>query len=324
MLTNKRVWILENEGLPHDKEIAIYKEANIQVKQSTKESFNEDFEIYGKYAHAIVVGVDFTLGKETINRLNNCQILCSFGMGFDQIDISAATNKNIYVTHIPNYCHTEVADHTLALSLSLLRRLFDYNKQVKSGRWQPTNVAPIQRLSETTVGLLGFGQIARMVAERFQPFGVKLIAYDKYVSKEQFFKYHVTPVSLNELLAQSHLLSLHVPLTTETKHLLNATNLAKMQQNAIIVNTCRGEVIDEQALVKSIKKGHILGAGLDVLVEEPPKHDHQLLQREEIIITPHAAYYSLQAEQQMQRETAENILRVFKNKQPLNIVNNLA
>src|SRR5690625_1599888 len=212
MLTNKRVWILENEGLPHDEEIAIYKEANIQVKQSTKESFNEDFEIYGKYAHAIVVGVDFTLGKETINRLNNCQILCSFGMGFDQIDISAATKKNIYVTHIPNYCHTEVADHTLALSLSLLRRLFDYNKQVKNGLWQPTNTTPIQRLSETVVGLLGFGQIARIVAKRFRPFGVKLIAHDKYVAVHHFNNYQVTSVSLDELLMKSHLLSLHVPL----------------------------------------------------------------------------------------------------------------
>lgn len=323
MLSKKRVWILESEGLPHHAEIALYEKENLQVKQSSKETFQEDFINFGQDAHAIVVGVDFQLPKETIEQLSNCQILCSFGMGFDQIDVAAATAKNIYVTHLPNYCHTEVADHTLALSLALLRRLFDYNKQVDKGIWQPTHISPIQRLSETTIGLLGFGQIARMVAKRFQPFGVHLIAHDQYVGEEVFKTYNVESVSLDELLKRSHLLSLHVPLTRETKHLLNQTNLARMSKNALIVNTSRGGIIDEKALSESIKKGHILGAGLDVLEVEPPKQTNELLQSDQVIITPHAAYYSAQAELQMQEETAKNVLRVFKNKRPFNIVNDV-
>src|SRR5690625_3686740 len=179
MKIKKLVWILENEGLSHDVEIAMYKQVGFHVKQSTKATFNDDFYQFGKYASAIVAGVDFSLNEKIIKQLNHCKIICSFGMGFDQIDITAATKKNIYVTHVPNYCHEEVADHTLALSLALLRRLFNYNTQVKNGLWQPTNVTPIQRLSDSVIGLLGFGQIARMVARRFQPFGVELIAYDK-------------------------------------------------------------------------------------------------------------------------------------------------
>jgi|SRR5690625_879714 len=323
MKMNNRVWILEDEGLPHDEEISIYKQANLHVKQSTKATFNDDFHSFGKYANAIVASVEFSLDEMVINQLEQCKIICSFGMGFDQIDVTAATKNNIYVTHVPNYCHEEVADHTLALSLALLRRLFDYNKQVKNGLWQPTNTTPIQRLSETVVGLLGFGQIARIVAKRFRPFGVKLIAHDKYVAVHHFNNYQVTSVSLDELLMKSHLLSLHVPLTLETKHLLNKTNLAKMRPNSLIVNTCRGEVIDEQALIKSIREGHILGAGLDVLNEEPPERHNELLQMDEVIITPHAAYYSEQAEKQMQIETAENVLRVLENKRPINVINKL-
>lgn len=321
MLSHKRVWILENEGLPHNKEIAMYRTLNIQVKQTTKKHFHADFESYGKFAHAIVVGVDFQLTQQIIHQLENCQIICSFGMGYDQIDLKAATKKEIYVTHLPSYCHTEVADHTLALSLALLRRLFDYNQQAKKGNWQPATKMPIQRLSDLTVGLLGFGQIARLVAKRFYPFGVTLMAHDKYVSKEIFKSYHVTPVSFDELLTNSHLLSLHVPLTSETKNILNRENLAKLPVNALIVNTCRGEVIDEEALIESIDKGHILGAALDVLREEPPSKNYLLLNRDEIIITPHVAYYSKQAEEEMQKETAKNVLRVFNHKRPLYIVN---
>src|SRR5690625_2066098 len=197
MTQRKRVWILENEGLPHEVEINMYEQANIEVKETTKATFKEDFINFGKDAHAIVVGVEFPFDQEMIHELKHCEIICSFGMGFDQIDLKAAAEKNIYVTHLPNYCHEEVADHTLALSLSLLRRLFAYHKNVRAGKWEPTNIAPIQRLSDTVVGLLGFGQIARMVAQRFQPFGVKVIAHDKYVTPDVFENYNVSSVSLD-------------------------------------------------------------------------------------------------------------------------------
>src|SRR5699024_11143313 len=149
-----------------------------------------------QYANAVVAQVGFAVTNDLIEQLHHCKAICTFGMGFNHVDLEAAKKHGIYVCNVPNYCAEEVADHTLALSLALLRRLPHYNKQVKQGGWDPTNTKPIHRLSETVVGLLGFGQIARMVAERFKPFGVTLLAHDQYVDPTVFKQYGVTSLSL--------------------------------------------------------------------------------------------------------------------------------
>lgn len=201
--------------------------------------------------------------------------------------------------------------------------MFHYNKNVKNGIWDPTDTEPIHRLSNTIIGLLGFGQIARNVAQKFKAFGVTIIAYDKFVDDKIFEEYGVTRVSFDELLERSNLLSLHVPLTDETRNMLNYEQLKKLPKGAFVVNTCRGGVIVEDDLVKLIKEKHISGAGLDVLLSEPPEKDHELIQLDEVIITPHAAYFSIEAEEQMQRETAWNVVKVVQNESPKNIVNKL-
>ena len=318
-----KVWILDDEGLSHEKEFEIYEQHHIEYRVTTKASFEKDLKEFGKEAIAVVCQVGFPIDSELINELTNCKVICSFGMGFNQIDLQAATDKNIYVCNVPDYCAEEVADHTLALSLSLLRRLFHYNKNVKNGIWDPTDTEPIHRLSNIVIGLLGFGQIARNVAQKFKAFGVTIIAYDKFVDDKVFEEYGVTRVSFEELLERSNLLSLHVPLTDETRNMLNYEQLKKLPKGAFVVNTCRGGVIVEDDLVKLIKEKHISGAGLDVLLSEPPEKDHELLQLDEVIITPHAAYFSIEAEEQMQRETAWNVVRVVQNETPKNIVNKL-
>lgn len=318
-----KVWILDDEGLSHEKEFEIYEQHHIEYRVTTKASFEKDLEEFGKEAIAVVCQVGFPIDSELINELTNCKVICSFGMGFNQIDLQAASDKNIYVCNVPDYCAEEVADHTLALSLSLLRRLFHYNKNVKNGIWDPTDTEPIHRLSNTIIGLLGFGQIARNVAQKFKAFGVTIIAYDKFVDDKIFEEYGVTRVSFDELLERSNLLSLHVPLTDETRNMLNYEQLKKLPKGAFVVNTCRGGVIVEDDLVKLIKEKHISGAGLDVLLSEPPEKDHELLQLDEVIITPHAAYFSIEAEEQMQRETAWNVVKVVQNESPKNIVNKL-
>lgn len=316
-----KVWILDDEGLPHDKEIEIYNEHQIEYKITTKDSYEEDLETFGRHADAIVAQVGFRCSAELIEQLERCKIICTFGMGFNHVDLDAAKAHNIYVCNVPNYCATEVADHTLALSLTLLRKLNTYNRNVKNRKWDPTNAGTIQRMSHIVVGLLGFGQIAQMVATRFQAFGVKLMAHDPFVDEETFERYNVLSVTLDELLNNSNLLSLHIPLTKDTKHIINEQNMRKLPKNAMIVNTCRGGIINEKALAQLIKEKHISGAGLDVLETEPPVATNPLLDLEEVIITPHAAYYSVQAEEQMQTETAMNILRVLNNETPKNIVN---
>jgi len=317
-----KVWILDDEGLAHDKEFEIYEKNNIEYRLTTRASFKKDLQAFGRKTDAIVAQVGFQVSAPFIRKLNNCKVICTFGMGFNHVDLNAAKERNIYVCNVPDYCAEEVSDHTLALSLTLLRRLFAYNKKVKSGVWDPTDTEPIHRLSETVVGLLGFGQIARLVAHKFNAFGVKLIAYDKFVDENVFKQYEVTSVSLDELLEQSHLLSLHVPLTEETRHLLDEEKLRKLPKGAIIINTCRGGVVDENALAKLLKAKHLSGGGIDVLEEEPPQ-DNELVQLEETIITPHAAYYSMEAEEQMQIETAMNVVRSIRNEKPKNIVNGL-
>lgn len=318
-----KVWILDDEGLSHEKEFEIYEQHHIEYRVTTKASFEKDLEEFGKEAIAVVCQVGFPIDSELINELTNCKVICSFGMGFNQIDLQAASDKNIYVCNVPDYCAEEVADHTLSLSLSLLRRLFHYNKNVKNGIWDPTDTEPIHRLSNTIIGLLGFGQIARNVAQKFKAFGVTIIAYDKFVDDKIFEEYGVTRVSFDELLERSNLLSLHVPLTDETRNMLNYEQLKKLPKGAFVVNTCRGGVIVEDDLVKLIKEKHISGAGLDVLLSEPPEKDHELIQLDEVIITPHAAYFSIEAEEQMQRETAWNVVKVVQNESPKNIVNKL-
>jgi D-3-phosphoglycerate dehydrogenase len=319
----KSVWILDDEGLNHEREIELYHKHGIKYRITTKKSFTSDLKDFGTNADAIVAQVGFQCPSELIVLLEKCKIICTFGMGFNHVDLKTAADRNIYVCNVPDYCAEEVSDHTLALSLTLLRKLFDYNNNVKNGIWDPTNTKPIHRLSHTTVGLLGFGQIARMVADRFKSFGIAVIAHDKFVDQGVFEQHEVTSVSLDKLLDCSNLLSLHVPLTKETKNLLDEKKLRKLPSGAILVNTCRGGIVNEEALVKLIKKKHISGVGLDVLEEEPPKRENELIQMGEVIITPHAAYYSVEAEEQMQTDTALNIIRVLRNEKPKNIVNGI-
>lgn len=323
MVYKQKVWILDNEGLNHTKEISIYQSENIEYKVTTKESFTEDLQSFGKYADAVVAQVGFAVENDLIEQLRKCKVICTFGMGFNHVDIDTAKKHDIYVCNVPNYCAEEVADHTLALSLAILRRLSHYNRQVKQGEWDPTNTKPIYRLSETVVGLLGFGQISRMVAERFKPFGVTLLAHDRFVDATVFKQYGVTSVSLDELLEKSYLLSLHVPLTEETKDLINEEKLSKLPKGAMVVNTCRGGVIKESALASLMNSGHISAAGIDVLKTEPPKKNNPLVELEETIITPHAAYNSIEAENQLQIETAQNVIRAIRGEKPLHIVNGL-
>lgn len=318
-----KVWILDDEGLNHTKEIDMYLSENIDYKITTKDTYAEDLQSFGRDADAIVAQVGFAVTEELIGNLNNCKAICTFGMGFNHVNLDAAKKRGIYVCNVPNYCAEEVADHTLALSLAILRRLPHYNRQVKQGGWDPTNTNPIHRLSKTVVGLLGFGQIARMVAERFKPFGVTLLAHDRFVDATVFEQYGVTPVTLEELLEKSYLLSLHVPLTEETKNLIDEKMLSKLPKGSMIVNTCRGGVINESALASFINKGHISAAGIDVLETEPPEANNPLIKLNNAIVTPHAAYNSVEAEEQMQIETAENIIKAIRGEKPLHIVNGL-
>lgn len=312
-----KVWIIDLEGLDHSKEIEIYKENNVDFVFSSKETYDKDFNRMMSEATVIVVEASVAIDETVINQLEKCKAILSFGTGFDNIDVQAAYRRNIAVCNLPDYCSDEVADHTLSLILSLLRRIPNYNADLKSGKWNSISAKPLHRFQDTVIGLLGFGRIAQKVAERLKPFGFTIIAYDEYVDENIFSNKGVTAVSLDKVLSESNLLSLHVPLTQETENLLNEETMRKLPKDAMVVNTCRGGIIDETSLVKLIDEGGLSGAAIDVFLSEPPNLANDIFQRDDIITTPHAAYYSIESIEEMQTRTAENALRVLQDKDPL-------
>lgn len=314
------VWIVDGGDLDHSKEIEIYEENDINYALSTEETWEKDFEHFGKNAEVIVSEASISMNESLIEQLNHCKAILSFGTGFNHIDVEAAEKRNITVCHLPDYCSEEVANHTLSLMLTLLRRITDYNHDLKSGNWNSISKKPLHRFENQTIGLLGFGNISQKVADRLLPFGFTIIAHDKYVAESTFKEKGVRSVSMEELFKQSHVVSLHIPLTKETENLLNEENMRKLPKGAIVVNTCRGGIIDENALVRLLKEGHLSGAGLDVFLTEPPNMKEELFSMNEVITTPHAAYYSIEAVQEMQIKTAENVQRILNNEQALYIV----
>ncbi|MDZ7747922.1 MAG: C-terminal binding protein [Halofilum sp. (in: g-proteobacteria)] len=224
------------------------------------------------------------------------EVIVRYATGFDGIDMEAANRLGVRITRVPEYCDEEVADHVIALALALWRRLPQYGAHVARGGWEWRHAAPGRRFAEATFGFLGFGRKARASAARARALGCTLVAYDPHLGDDGITDHGAEPVGLDELLRRAHVLSIHAPLTPETEGLVDARALGLMPAGAIVVNTARGRIIDEAALVAALDAGRLAGAGLDVLCEEPPPSGHPLLGRDDVIVTPHAAWYSEQAE----------------------------
>jgi D-3-phosphoglycerate dehydrogenase len=238
----------------------------------------------------------------------------------DNVDIPTATSKGIVVTKVPDYCIDEVSDHAMALLLSLVRKIPFSNAGVQAGRWEMPSVVPIHRLRGQVLGLVGFGRIPRLVAPKGQAFGLRVVSYDPYMPKEVMAKAGVEQVEFDELLRISDLISIHCPLTPETRHLFNAQVFSRMKPTAYLVNTGRGPLVDEAALAQALDQGQLAGAALDVVEHEPPT-GAPILGRKNLILTPHTAFYSEESLLDLQRKAAEEVVRVFTGKAPLNPVN---
>ncbi|MEM2123478.1 MAG: C-terminal binding protein [Candidatus Bathyarchaeia archaeon] len=261
--------------------------------------------------------------RRVIGALNKAKVIVRHGVGYDNIDVSSASEKGIMVVNIPDFGGSEVADHTLALIISLLRRIPQYDRLVKSGGWSGwAAYRPLHPLYRLTLGVVGFGRIGRQVAlKAMRGFDMKVVANDPYVALEEFESLHVTPLTLEELLRISDVVSLHTPLTDETRHLIDQEKLKLMKPSAILVNTSRGPVIDQEALVEALRKGWISGAALDVLASEPPGEDEPLLGMENVILTPHVAWFSEESFIDLLQKAAYEVVRALKGEEPLHIVN---
>jgi D-3-phosphoglycerate dehydrogenase len=276
----------------------------------------EDILAVARDADAILVTYA-KLPGELLRQLTRCKVIGRFGLGVDNIDTKTAAELGIVVTYVPDYCMQEVSDHAMALLLALARKIPFSNKLVQSGRWEMPAVAPLRRLAGQVLGLIGFGNIPRALAPKAKAFGYEVIAHDPYAAREVFAAAGVEAVSLETLLGRAHAISVHAPLTPATRGLIGAAAFARMKKGAVIVNTARGPLIDEQALLAALDSGHLGGAALDVVTNEPLPKDSRLLGRDNVILTPHTAFYSVEALNELQTKCATDVASVLSGKSPV-------
>jgi len=250
-------------------------------------------------------------------RLGACRVLARCGAGYDNIDVAAARARGIEVTYVPEYGTDDVAEHALALLLACARRIAASDRAVQGGGWPSfAELGPMRRLSGSTLGLIGFGRIARALAARARGLRMHVVASDPYVSARIAGPLGVRLCPLDEVLGQAQYLSVHVPLTGGTRHLIGAAALAQMRSDCYLINTSRGEVVDQQALVDALDTGQIAGAALDVLDREPPGSGSAILHRANVVITPHSAAFTREALEDVRRTALLDVLRVLAGEPP--------
>ena len=261
--------------------------------------------------------------KKMIDGMEKCRVISLGSVGVDSVDVAAATARGIPVTNVPDTFIEEVADHAMMLILATFRRLVVQDRLVRDGRWKEGRPALMEfpRLMGQTLGLIAFGHVARAVAMRARPFGVRMIAYDPYVEELVMSPYGVEPVSLTELLERSDIVSMHAPATPEAHHLLTERHFRLMKREAIFINTSRGATVDEPALIKALQEGWIAAAGLDVLEQEPPETTNALLKMENVILTAHVASASARFDPVRKRRVGQELALVLSGRWPMSCVN---
>jgi D-3-phosphoglycerate dehydrogenase len=265
--------------------------------------------------------------KRVVDALQKCKLIIQGSVGFDSIDVDAATARGIPIANLFDYCIEEVATHAMSLVLAGARRLTFMERVVRDGSWagdrrvMMRKIGPVERLSEQTLGLVGFGNIGKLVAERARGFGWRMLAADPFVKPEVAKEHGVELVPLEQLLRESDYVTLHVFLNAQTRHMISTAQLALMKPTAYLVNTCRGPIVDEAALIAALHAGKLAGAGLDVFETEPIDMSNPLLQMENVIVTPHVAVYSGKAIELNRTQPFDEVVRVLGGEWPRGLLN---
>lgn len=266
-------------------------------------------------ADALVVDVNTPVTADVLDACDSLRIVARAGVGVDNVDVKAAADHQIVVTNVPEYCHDEVATHSVALLLSCLRRVSQLDRDVKAGRWDWGSGGSIHRLAGSTLGLVSYGPIARKVATQVQGFDIERVAYDPFVDDGEMAETGVEKVSFDGLLERSDLVIVLAPLTDDTRGLIDAEALDRLPDHAVLVNTGRGGVVDEPALADALQAGDVAAAGLDVLETEPPT-ESPLQDCENAVLTPHAGWYSVEARTDLNDTIARNLQAVDDGETP--------
>ena len=259
--------------------------------------------------------------SRVIDSLKKCKVIVCCGVGVNSVDLTAATAAGIVVCNVPEYGIQEVSDHTIGLLLSCIRKIPQMSRCVKDGHWDPKLARTIYRITGKTLGLVGFGNIPRMVALKMAPWKLKILAYDPYIADDVFKVHGVQKSDLEQLLNQSDYISCHLPLTTETHHFFSYEQFCQMKKTAYFINTGRGPVVNENNLYRCLQEDRLTGIGLDVMEKEPPDASHPLFSFSNIIITPHHAWYSEEAGLDLHTMYAEEAVRIITGEAPRWCVN---
>ena len=271
----------------------------------------------------VILFASAKLSRYVIENLKKCKLMVRYGIGYDTVDTAAAREAGIFVCNSPNYGVIDVAEHAFALMLASCKNLTRLGDRIKAGNWGFDDLGVWRRLSGKTVCFLGFGKIARAVCRFTKAFGTRTLVYDPYVTPEVLKEFEAESVSLPELLSEADFLTLHLPLNDSTRHTIGREELKLMKKDAIIVNTSRGPIIDEAALVDALVNGEIAGAGLDVFEDEQGGIDPRLPEAYNVVLTPHVAWNTVEAVDALHEEVAQNVARYLRGERPESIVNGL-
>lgn len=270
-----------------------------------------------------VINLRYDLDTDAIATLEDCRVISRYGIGVDNIDVDAATEQGIPVTNVPDYCLEEVSVHALTMWLALARGLSTYDAAVATGDWNRGAAAPIHRLSTRTVGVVGYGAIGRAVGERAAGLGADVVASDPFLDKDDVADDPADLVAFETLLEEADFVTVHSPLTPETRGMFDADAFVRMREDAYFVNVARGPIVDISALTAALNDGEIAGAGLDVFPEEPPAEGDPLRDHPKVLTTPHVAWYSEEANEQRRHTVTDIVRSVLSDSEPYNVVNSV-
>ncbi|MFO1022429.1 MAG: C-terminal binding protein [Planctomycetales bacterium] len=309
--------LLTDRAWPDDRlERDILEQAGFEVVSADDHSEAALIEL-ARDVHAI--GVNWApVTTAVIAAAPQCRVITRFGIGLDNIDVAEATRRKIPVTNVPDYCVSEVSDHTLALILAAVRNVGFFHTRTKQGVYNLAEGPPMRRLSELTLGIVGCGKIGKEVARKASAFGFRVQACSR---SGKISDAGIAAVDLETLLQTSDVITLHLPLTSDTKHMINRETLARMKPGAILVNTSRGGLIDHEALAETLAANRLGGVTLDVFEPEPPHLDSPLFEHPRVILTPHAAFVSHESLQELRTRAARQIVTALQGGRPENIVN---
>jgi D-3-phosphoglycerate dehydrogenase / 2-oxoglutarate reductase len=320
-MNRKRPLVAITHGLFQDSEVeqAILAPLGADVILHTCRTEDELIAL-GEQMDALVMSLA-PITRRVVGQLPHCQVIVKAGVGVDSIDIVAATEYGIPVANVPDYGTDEVATHAMALLLSCVRRIVDGVTLVRNGRWMTTPPFSIQRSQGKVLGIIGFGRIGRSVAQKAQGFGWRILYHDPKVDSGAIANVGIEYSDLDTLLREADFVTLHVPLTPTTYHMIGQAELAKMKPTALLINTARGGVVNADALYQALEQNQIAGAAVDVLEAEPPPPDHPLLNHPRMLVTSHVAWYSQQALEDLRVKSVQEVARVLRGELPQNLLN---